>query len=331
MASLTPSRFSVFGWITKRPSFQRWIQKRGPLAPPFQIAYRQVYILPTRFGVTFGALLLAMLLGALNYNNNAALLLSFLLATAAQLSTFRTWRNLAGLHIGRVYVQPVFAQETAIFRLNLHEQEGLERPILELDAGSDTDGSAIPGITLAAQQNDILEVPIDTRERGWLECPRLRISSLYPLGLFRAWSWVHPEQRCLVYPALINNAPPLPQPSSGDGKRNLQSEPDADFAGLRDYRKGDHIKDIAWKATARMSQLISREDPPTSYSEHMFKLTQTGVQEPERALSILTTWIVLADQRGLQYGLSLPGLELSPGNGEAHRHECLKGLALWQS
>ncbi len=322
---------SLSNWITRQPRFQRWLAARGPLTPPFRIAYRQVYILPTRFGVTFAILLVAMLLGSLNYNNNAALLLAFLLATAAQLSTFRTWRNLSGLDIGKLHVQPVFAGETALFRLNIYERQGFERPILELGSDAAAQATEQHRLTLSAGQSGILELAVPTSRRGWLECPRLRLSSIYPLGLFRAWSWLHPQQRCLVYPQLLQQPPPLPTPASGDGKHNLLPEPDADFAGLRDYRPGDHIKDIAWKATARMGKLISREDPPTAYSELLFRLSQTGVRDIEQGLRIVATWVVKAEQNGLRYGLALPGLNIPPDNGAAHRHQCLRGLALWQS
>lgn len=326
-----PATLNPFHWLINHPRFQRWLQGRGPLTPPFRIAYRQVYILPTAFGVTFGVLLTAMLLGALNYNNNAALLLAFLLATAAQLSTFRTWRNLSGLDIGTVHVQPVFAGDDALFRLNVHEREGFERPILELDYGLTDRKQPVPQLSLTAEQSGILEISVAAERRGWLTCPRLRLSSIYPLGLFRAWSWIHPEQRCLVYPQLLDNPPPLPNPAAGDGKRHLQPEPDADFAGLRDYRPGDHLKDIAWKATARMSKLISRDEPPAAYSELMFKLAQTGSRNSEQSLRVLATWVVLAEQRGMRYGLSLPGVELPADSGTTHQHQCLRALALWQN
>lgn len=330
---------SLSNWIIRQPRFQRWLQQRGPLVPPFTIAYRQVYILPTRFGVTFGLLLTAMLLGALNYNNNAALLLAFLLATAAQLSTFRTWRNLSGLDIGTVHVSPVFAGESAHFRLNLYERQGFERPILELDEGTGSKAQIInpdepseaTRLTLQAEHSGILEVTIPSQQRGWLECPRLRLSSIYPLGLFRAWSWIHPDQRCLVYPQRLDSPPPLPAPASGDGRRNLQSEPDADFAGLRDYRPGDHLKDIAWKATARMGKMISREEPPTAFTELLFKLSQTGTTDNEQGLRVLTTWVLIAERRGLQYGLSLPSLLIAADKGAEHQHQCLRALALWQN
>ena len=49
---------------------------------PVRFDRRRVYVLPTRFGMFYAALLMAMLLGALNYNNNPALLLGLLLGGA---------------------------------------------------------------------------------------------------------------------------------------------------------------------------------------------------------------------------------------------------------
>src|SRR5688572_20480210 len=55
---------------------------RGREALPVAIDSRRVYVLPTRFGLFYAALLAAMIVGALNYNNNPALMLGFLLAGA---------------------------------------------------------------------------------------------------------------------------------------------------------------------------------------------------------------------------------------------------------
>ena len=55
------------------PALTRYRQSE-PL--PIRLHPRRVYILPTRFGLGFAVLLMAMLIGALNFNNNPALLLA---------------------------------------------------------------------------------------------------------------------------------------------------------------------------------------------------------------------------------------------------------------
>src|SRR3546814_7037817 len=60
------------GWRRRIESLAR---PRHPESLPVALDRRRVYILPTAFGWFFLLLLLAMLAGALNYNNNPALLL----------------------------------------------------------------------------------------------------------------------------------------------------------------------------------------------------------------------------------------------------------------
>ena len=64
-----------------------WARPRQPESLPVRLDRRRVYVLPTRFGLFYGVLLAAMLLGALNYNNNPALLLGLLLAGTGSAST----------------------------------------------------------------------------------------------------------------------------------------------------------------------------------------------------------------------------------------------------
>ena len=55
---------------------QAWARPRRPESLPVSFDRRRVYVLPTSFGLFFALLLLAMWLGALNYNNNPALMVA---------------------------------------------------------------------------------------------------------------------------------------------------------------------------------------------------------------------------------------------------------------
>ena len=56
---------------------------RQPEPLPVRFDRRRTYVLPTAFGLFFLVLLLTMGVGALNYNNNPALLLALVLAGTA--------------------------------------------------------------------------------------------------------------------------------------------------------------------------------------------------------------------------------------------------------
>jgi uncharacterized protein (DUF58 family) len=49
----------------------------------------------------------------------------------------------------------------------------------------------------------------------------------------------------------------------------------------------------------------------------------------EARLSRLTRWVMLAEERGLRYGLRLPAAGVPLGEGFAHRERCLRELALY--
>jgi uncharacterized protein (DUF58 family) len=51
----------------------------------------------------------------------------------------------------------------------------------------------------------------------------------------------------------------------------------------------------------------------------------------EARLSQLTRWVLDADALQRRYGLRLPGTLIAPGQGEAHRFQCLKALALFDA
>jgi uncharacterized protein (DUF58 family) len=50
----------------------------------------------------------------------------------------------------------------------------------------------------------------------------------------------------------------------------------------------------------------------------------------ERKLELLTRWVLDTEAQGLHYGLRLPHAELPPAQGQAHRAECLRTLALFE-
>ena len=51
--------------------------------------------------------------------------------------------------------------------------------------------------------------------------------------------------------------------------------------------------------------------------------------DTETCLSILTAWVLAAEQQQLRYGLCLPGIDIAPSSGPAHREHCLEILALF--
>ena len=88
---------------------------------------RRVYIFPTGQGFTLGAMLVVILLGAINYDNALGYLLTFLLAGLTLVAMLHTYRNLAGLEFKGVRSAPVFVGETAHFECHIENDSELVR------------------------------------------------------------------------------------------------------------------------------------------------------------------------------------------------------------
>ena len=114
-------RFLLFTWL-ERWILQRIEKRRAPTQLPHELEHRTIFVVPTVFGLGFGLLLVFMALGGLNFNNNLALMLVFLLGVIAQMTTLMAYRNLKGLRVESVRCEPVFAGDLAQFIQQLQGQ-----------------------------------------------------------------------------------------------------------------------------------------------------------------------------------------------------------------
>jgi uncharacterized protein (DUF58 family) len=313
-------------WRDEKLGFWRRLFRRdAPEAGPVTLGRRRVYILPTRSGLVFALILLAMLIGAVNYQNSLAFVLTFLLTGLAVVSMIHTFRNLHALTLRAGHPQPVFAGETARFSVNLENRGGRERYALNL---------MLPGqepLTVDLPQNggQWLSLPLPSRQRGLLHPGRITLYTRFPLGLFHAWSYVHLDMACLIYPRPAERRGLPPQLPASSGAVGDQGSGSDDFASLRTYHPGDSLRHVHWKAAAREQGLLTKQFGGGISRELWLRWEQTGQLPLEQRLSLLTRWVLEADTLGLAYGLALPEREFAPACGEAHRRRCLGALALY--
>ncbi|MFM1989539.1 MAG: hypothetical protein RJA99_2496 [Pseudomonadota bacterium] len=316
-----------------------WIERIGRVAPAVRASLgphsgdllldrRRVYILPTKAGLLFALSLATMLVTSVNYGLALGYALTFLLAGVALVSMLHTWRNLVGLTLRPGRAEPVHAGELAEFGLLVRSPSGPERFAIEL---------AVPGtaqptwIDVAPGTEQLVRVALPTERRGWQQPPRMRLCTTFPLGLWRAWAWWHPQTRLLVLPRLETPAAPMPESGSAGTERSGRGEDD--FAAIRPFREGDSPRRLAWKAMARSGgdALLVREFEGGSGAELLldWHALPPGL-DAEARLSRLARWIVDAESAGLHYGLRVPGVDLQLDAGSAHRAACLEALALAQ-
>ncbi len=307
-----------------RKKFRAWAFRRTVETGTVVLNQRRVYILPSRQGLGFAFVLVLMLLGDINYNLSLGYTLTFLLATAGGMSMLHAFRNIAQLEIHAGHVEPVFAGETARFVFHFNNPGKLPRYQIHLH----DDDNHHTVFDLPAQRSTPVEIAIPATQRGWMDSGRLTLYTEYPLGLFKPWSYIHFDVRCLVYPKPAA-AQPLPAISAQNGNGKLITAGDEDFSGLRNYVAGDPLPRIAWKAWAREQGLQVKQFSAQQGRELWLDWAQLPNIATERKLELLTRWVLDADAQGLMYGLRLPGAEVLPQHSPNHRAECLRTLALY--
>jgi len=303
-------------WAERRlPALTR---HRHPEALPIQLHRRRIYIVPTGFGMAFTVLLLVMLVGSLNYANNAALLLTCLLGAATSISMLIAFRTLNGLRIRGARAGHATAGHPIDVVFDV-EASSL-RQAVRLD---------VADVTQAFDVNGRADITINlpTEHRGWLPLPRLRIWTTWPMGLFRAWSWIHPQYAVLVWPRAELSGPGPTLPLEDNRKQRLHVG--EDLASLRDYRSGDSMRHVAWKASARHETLLVKdyEQPQT---QHEWRLDWRDLRglDNEARIARLARWLDEAQAQGRQWSLWLPSEVIGIGGGPSHYARCMSALAV---
>src|SRR3970040_2987363 len=119
----------IGSYIDRQPRFANWLYgftppERGTVV----LVHRRFYIVPARLGWIFGATLVILLIGSINYALSLGFALTFLLAGMGIAGMVQTARNLAQLSVSAARCDPVFAGETAQFRLVLAKRGDFDRP-----------------------------------------------------------------------------------------------------------------------------------------------------------------------------------------------------------
>ena len=305
----------------------RWARKRqGNDALPVTLRARRIYILPTSTGLAAAGLLFLMLLAGLNYNNSLALLLCFLLSGVVVVSMYECHRTLLGLQLQAASAEPTFAGALGELQLQCRNEDARARRSLCVRC------EPCPAAQFLLEPGQLLRVRFNyrARGRGRQRIERLVLSTDAPLGLFRAWTWLHLPLEAIIYPSPSGARPlPLARDESLAGAHGSHQSGDEDWAWLRPFREGDSPRSVAWKAYARGGPLLVAHYEAPADVHRLLDFMQMLDIPLERRLSQLAQWVLECERLGESYALSLPGVRLPPRHGLAQRRAALEALALY--
>jgi uncharacterized protein (DUF58 family) len=319
------------GWVRRRADAWAARASRADAGEVF-LSQRRVYIVPTGAGIGFAALLLVLLIGSVNYSLGLGFALTFTAGACALVDMVFTYRNLAHLRLRPGRAQDVFAGEEAQFELHLVNRTRRDRYAIAVEFAGSTAAPHL--VDVAAASGTVVTLATPTARRGWLAAPRVRLSTRFPLGLFRAWSYWQPDLKVLAYPAPEAAAPPLPLAASGPGT-GFGAAGNDDFAGVRSYQAGDPLRHLAWRQIARLDpelggQLATKHFEGGAREQLVLDFAALpSALDLELRLSRMARWVLDAEQHALPYAFRLGAETFDAAAGAAHQAACLRALALF--
>ena len=294
----------------------------------------RIYILPTNSWTVLLLVLGAMWYAAISQGNGAAYVLMFFLGSLVMVSAIHAHFALVGLKLRAGQIAAVFAGEPA--RVPVEVSNPTRRPRMSLAVAPRghifKEAAHAPLRNLEPDAVETAELTVPTQRRGRLALGRLALTTVYPLGFFRSWTYQPTEAVCMVYPAPTGT---MPLPVGGSFDADVLAGVGVggdDYNGARPYQTGESQRHVDWRAVARGQPLLIKQFTGAGSRRLWLEYDlAAALHDPEARLSQLARWIVDAEEEGFVYGLRLPGVELKPSRGNTHYHRCLHALAAFES
>jgi uncharacterized protein (DUF58 family) len=316
---------------------------------------------PTVSFVLFAGVTVLLGVGAINSQNNllffcfgsalAALLLSGFVSGSALMRV-----RLRRLNVGEAFVN---APLRIVYEVE-HLGKGLPAFALHIEErkgpfGSVKDRATWPGFMrqpraflsyVARGKAAHAEAIVVPTRRGVATLTEMRLVTTFPFGAIKkSVSFLPGEDglgraEVVIRPEIVDIPASLSRKlaaATRDADRASKNVGRGDeFFGVREYAPGDSVRRIAWRATARLGELVVREDAAFDSSRILvvLRLSRRAVGPDrdaldERAISLAASVIVRSSKGGVAVGLSVPamGVMVAPGAGDAHIATMLDALA----
>ena len=285
--------------------------------------------MPTRIGWYFTLILIALFAIAVKFDNQAAFMMLFILASISMVAMLYTHNNVIGIGLSSRPSHSVFLGETALFPIRVHNQSQTKRNSVWLVCDGFHQLLELPE---TVEKEVELELP--TVRRGYLNCSPITLTSHYPIGVFFCWTKRYmPSQRCLVYPQALDLVPrPMIDDFSSDNeheatKPNVSAE---DYSGMKPYQPGDRLRDIHWPSLAKSQKLVTiQHETHSSTAVNLSWFSLPKSLSTEDKLSQLCFWVIDAQKQQMSFQLEMPNHTIEYDQGNTHFHKCLTVLALW--
>lgn len=293
----------------------------------------------TREGKFFVGISLGVGFAAIKTGNNLLFLVFGLLVSLLVISVILSEVTLRGLNVSRLVPQHVFANRSFLIKIKLQNQK-LRFPSFSIEVEDILESERIDKkcyfLKIPAQKTQETAYKLMFKRRGRYSFRGFRVATKFPFALYRAWRVVESPAEILVYPRIreVGSLAAIGK-RQGEGAAGHVSGRGESLFGLREFREGDDVRDVHWKATARAGHLIVKEyDAMASRYVHLLfdsalpAADETSREEMESALEIVASLAQHYASRSYAVELTTRSGHIPSGNGANHLARILTHLAL---
>ena len=307
--------------------FGRWLSRRIPPSSSITLSHKSIFILPTGLGFSWLILITILFVFGTNYQNNLVMGLSFLLFSVFNTCIIYSYKNLAGLSLTRLSSAPdTFASQLCYVPV-LHScpNEAFE---IHLSFA----GQQIEVVKKVSAETTESSLSFNGTVRGKLNPGRIKVESRFPLGLCRVWSHVDLSIEQIIFAKPIKANLPLASLSNDNNVESVGKYVAGvdEFSGLKQYVKGESLKQIAWKQLAQGRGMLTKEFQQPQGTPLWITLDDNDCNL-EVNLSQLSWQVEHLSSKHQIFGLKLAEATINPDHGEQHRINAQTQLALYHN
>ncbi|TMP36007.1 DUF58 domain-containing protein [Pseudoalteromonas rubra] len=308
---------------------QSWLAdiiKRKHSAVQITLSHHNIYIVPSRQGGFFLCMVILNFILGSNYQNNLILGVAYIMLLILVLALIYGYLNLHGLTIQVLDIKNNFASKPVEVRLKFTAPHDC----YSLDVASQMYDSS-PSNSNYQQGATVSSLFLHSEKRGRYQLGRIRLSSRYPFGLVRVWTYLNVDRTFCIYPTPLSCQLTFSTQEATESQGQYlhqDTQSHENFDGLERFRPGISKNRISWRHFAKNQQLLVKQYSGDSYySQHTFDYAAHDGNKEIR-LSKLCYQILEADKLGDTFALRLSNaVQVGVDRGDKHREACLEALS----
>ncbi len=179
-----------------------------------------------------------------------------------------------------------------------------------------------------------LYISVTFHKRGLYTIDKPYIYSVFPFNFFTRYKKLDRTYTVTVFPSLkacdLATLYRMEKKTRGE-RASDKIGYDTDIISIREYVRGDPLKYIHWKATAKTGRLKTKEHSSLSYQPVTIDFDRVLVNDLEERISCVAYTIVQLIKTSVPVGLRINGRFFPPDVTAVHKLNMLRELALYKT